>query len=126
MPITGKCHCGSVTYTINQALGFQFICQCHSCQRLSGSGHLAATIVQQSHFSVSGNLRTYTYTGGSGYTITSSVCDHCFSGVFATLQAHPDIAVVKAGTLDDQGMFSPQKIIHDDEKAPWDNPLITQ
>ena len=124
MSITGKCHSGDLTYTINGALGFQFICQCHSCQRLSGSGHLAGSTVQKSEFSFSGKVLHYSYIGGSGEAIDSSVCKRCFSGVFATLDAHPELVVIKAGTLDDPSVFMPTHIMHDDEKAPWDKPSL--
>lgn len=100
MTITGGCRCGACRYTIDWAeLPAVYACHCHVCQRWSGSAYGVQALVGETQ--ICGDR------AGGGYekatedrTSVQRVCGECHSRLYNTNSRRPDIAVVRAGTLD--------------------------
>lgn len=117
--LQGGCHCGAVRYRLSQAPDFTFLCHCRNCQKLNGSMRLAGATLPLEALDIQGELRGYAYRGGKG-DIVSYFCPACGTHVYATPKAYGDVAVVRAGTLDEPERFTPKKSIFTDTAYAWE------
>jgi len=117
--LTGGCHCGAVRYEVYVPLGFQILCQCHNCQRLSGSAFSALAAVPKSAMTLKGELASYEYDNGNGTGIRRrSFCPKCGSVIRGGNPAE-DFVTLSASSLDDPSAFSPTAVIHHDDARSW-------
>lgn len=124
MSIAGGCACGAVRYSGQVEPGFSFLCQCRSCQRSSGSGHLAQFVYPRTDFHVRGRTQSWTRQTDSGNTVTKFACATCLSPLWGAPSVAPDLVMIAAASLDDPTAFRPTKILYADEAAPWDCPAV--
>lgn len=120
-PITGRCACGSVRYSISSEPGFSFLCQCRQCQRASGSGHASLFVVPKDAVTVEGELAFYDQSADDGATVSRGFCPRCGSPVLGRTTGAPDIVLITAASLDDPGRFRPQKVVFSANRQPWDH-----
>ena len=67
MKIDGRCHCGYITYEAEIEPEKVMICHCADCQTLSGSAFRTVAFTKKGTFKLlSGELKVYVKTGGSG------------------------------------------------------------
>ncbi len=122
--ITGGCACGAVRYEGQADPGFSFLCQCRSCQHLTGSGHLAQFMYPRAQLKVIGSTASWTRNTASGNTVEKVYCATCASPLYGLASISQDNAMVCAGSLDDPNIFRPAKILFSDEATHWDHPLL--
>ena len=122
--ISGKCHCGDVTYKAKSESPFQFLCHCNSCRKINGGGHLSGAIFNKEDFEYAGPAKLYEYAGGSGELIKSYFCEKCGNHLFAFPTYKDDIVVVKANTFDDEQSFKPMQSIFTEEAFHWDKAIL--
>lgn len=120
---TGACHCKKVTYLIKGAKTYEFLCHCSDCRVLNGGGHLSGIVFKEEDFSYEGKVQEYQYKGGSGELIHAHFCPNCSTGLFGLLDSHKGVVVVRANTLDDASIFTPQKSLFAEEAFAWDTVL---
>lgn len=100
MSVTGGCHCGLCRYTIDlPALPPVYACHCHICQRFSGSAFSVQALVRKEQLSVTGPVIFYEKVT-EDRTSVQRYCGECYSRIYNTNTRRPDVAVVRAGTLD--------------------------
>jgi hypothetical protein len=118
--IEGGCLCGQVRYTSTEEPVMTAVCHCKSCQRETGSSYSVLVAVSEASLSVTGDsLSKFQTTGDSGKPTHRHFCNQCGSPLFSTSEVVPDMAFVKAGTLDDTSWFEPQMHIWCSEKQSW-------
>ena len=99
--IEGGCRCGAVRYKLAlDALPPTYACHCLDCQTWSGSAFSQQTFVPEAALAVSGPVVVYEFTTPSGRTSTQRMCGVCHARIYNTNSARPNVAVVRAGTLD--------------------------
>ena len=118
--IKGNCHCQKSQYEVKGESSFDFICHCHSCQKLNGGGHLSGAMFNKDDFNFSGPLKSYTYQGGSGKNIEAYFCDNCGNHLFAFPGFKEDAVVIKANTFDDGSNFNPAQTLFKEDCFHWD------
>src|SRR5262249_6734944 len=64
-------------------------------------------------------LRTYDDVGGSGRAVRRQFCGNCGSQIVSATDAAPDVAFIKAGTLDDTSSLMPTMEIWCETAQPW-------
>jgi hypothetical protein len=121
--IKGKCHCGDVKTQIDSPKEFQFLCHCKSCQKLCGGSRLNGIIFSDEGFSVSGSTTKYVYQGGKK-EIESHFCRKCGTPMYALPKAAEGKVVLKANSLVDSSLFSPEKSIYSDEACSWEKGFV--
>jgi len=107
--ITGRCLCGAVTYTSDAPPVVQAVCHCTDCQRQTGGPFSVIVGVPRAAFTVEGDTLASFATIGEdhGGETQRSFCTACGSPVFSIAAVAPELAFIKAGTLDDASWVEP-------------------
>ena len=112
--VTGRCLCGSVSYTANVKTSDAGPCHCESCRRWSGGVFLAATADGPVAFQGEENITRYK----SSDWAERGFCKNCGSSLFYRL-VDEDMYILGTGVFDDQSALSMAHQIFIDEKPDW-------
>jgi hypothetical protein len=94
---SGRCLCGSVTYSVTHGLRDVLNCYCERCRRFTGH-HLAATAASADDVSIEDPTRQLTWYAVEGADY--GFCRTCGSSLFWRATAHPARLSICAGSLD--------------------------
>ena len=119
-PFTGGCACGAVRYECSAEPAIALNCHCRNCQRASGSAFASNLAVPKATLRLSGEVNYYEVQSDNGNTVGHGFCPACGSPVVAKASGLPDLAIVKAGSLDDPSWHKPGMNIFTDSAQPWD------
>ena len=118
--IKGGCRCGAVRYKLaRDALPPTYACHCLDCQTWSGSAFSQQTFVPEAALAVTGAVVVYEFTTPSGNSSTQRMCGVCHARIYNTNSARPNVAVVRAGTLDRSNELRVVAHIWVKRKQPW-------
>lgn len=118
----GHCLCGNITYTCAaETPMLTGICHCADCQRSSGSAFSVLVGVPIKSLQISGDsLKVYDTMGEDrGALAHRSFCGNCGSPIMSVLDDMPDMAVLKAGTLNDTSWLQPELEVWTGSAQPW-------
>jgi hypothetical protein len=120
-PITGRCLCGSVTYSADAEPVVQAVCHCTDCQRQTGNPFSVIVGVPRAAFNVEGNtLASFATTGEDhGEDTERNFCSACGSPVFSIASVMPEVTFIKAGSLDDASWLQPAVEVWTSSAQPW-------
>ena len=119
MKFSGSCLCGGVEYS-GETDGGGGHCYCADCRKSSGTGHSSHLIAPEGDFDYSGQLNFYASPADSGNVVNRRFCPSCGSPVFSTNSGYPGLVFVRASTLDDARVFSPQVVVYASRAPAWD------
>ena len=122
--LTGGCACGAVQFTAKGTPKFAFICQCRSCQQMTGSGHAVQFCHDADAFTFSGPVAGWSRPSASGHSVTKMFCPTCASPLWGTTTRAPGIVMALAGALDAPECVTPDRIFFADEAQPWDHASV--
>jgi len=124
-PITGSCLCGSITYRVDAEPIVQAVCHCADCQRQVGGPFSVIVGVPRDALTVAGDTISSFSTVGEdhGQETERSFCSRCGAPVFSISQAMPQMAFIKAGSLDDAAWLEPSVEVWTDSAQPWSSRL---
>jgi hypothetical protein len=114
--IIGGCLCGQVRYSANTDPVFVGVCHCQNCQKQTGTAFSVLVGVPKSALSIRGKIKTFHDIGGSGQAVKRNFCPECGSPIFTDADVIPDVAFIKAGTIDDTSWLDPAMHIYCDSK----------
>jgi hypothetical protein len=120
-PITGRCLCGGVTYSAEAEPVIQAACHCSDCQRQSGSPFSVIVGVPREALTVEGaTLGSFTTIGEDhGGETKRSFCTACGSPLFSIAAVAPELAFIKAGSLDNASWVQPSVEAWTSSAQPW-------
>jgi hypothetical protein len=120
-PITGRCLCGGVTYGADAEPVVQAVCHCTDCQRQTGSPFSVIVGVPRAALNVEATtIASYATTGEDhGGDTERSFCSACGSPVFSIAAVMPELAFIKAGSLDDASWLEPAVEAWTSSAQPW-------
>src|ERR1700730_2627906 len=120
-PITGRCLCGGVTYSADAEPVVQAVCHCTDCQRQTGNPFSVIFGVPRTALNVEGDtLASFATTGeDNGRETHRSFCSACGSPVFSIAAVAPELAFIKAGSLDDASWLEPAVEVWTSSAQPW-------
>jgi hypothetical protein len=120
-PITGRCLCGGVTYSADAEPVVQAVCHCADCQRQTGNPFSVIVGVPRAALNVEGStLASFATTGEDhGRDTQRSFCSACGSPVFSIAAVAPDLAFIKAGSMDDASWLEPAVEVWVSSAQPW-------
>jgi len=118
---SGHCLCGSITYTATAAPVMQGVCHCTDCQRQTGTAFSIVIGVPRDALRIEGDtLSSFTTIGEVHQTPTErKFCSACGSPIASFVEGMPDLAWIKAGTLDDASWLEPAFEIWVRSAQPW-------
>jgi hypothetical protein len=120
--LSGGCACGAVRYACTAEPLFALNCHCRDCQRETGSAFAPILAVPSSAFAVTRGIpRYFDVTADSGYLTRRAFCGECGSPLFGEPGSSPDMVTIRAGSLDDPGIFRPTQDIFVASAQPWDH-----
>lgn len=118
---TGKCLCGSVSYTINADEPLRMAqCHCKDCQRASGGGHMSLAFFKADDVDIKGETASFGATADSGNINTRHFCPKCGSRVYGENSARPGLIGLSVGCADDNAWFKPAAIVYAKDRPAWD------
>jgi len=120
-PLTGRCLCGGVTYSADAEPIIQAVCHCADCQRQTGNPFSVLVVVPRAAFEVEGDtLATFATIGEDhGEETQRSFCSACGSPIFSIAAVAPELAFIKAGSLDDSSWLEPAVEAWTSSAQPW-------
>src|SRR6476661_4573662 len=74
MPITGRCFCGAVTFTCDEAPVMTRACWCRDCRYLAAGNATVNAIFKAEGVKVSGEVTEYRSTADSGTAMRRGFC----------------------------------------------------
>ena len=110
-----------MTYSADAEPLVQGVCHCTDCQRQTGNPFSVIVGVPRSAFKVEGStLASYATTGDDhGGDTERNFCSACGAPVFSIAAAMPDLAFIKAGSLDDASWVKPAAEVWTSSAQPW-------
>src|SRR5438309_11093653 len=117
--ISGACLCGAVAYTAEAEATTVTVCHCRDCQKFTGSAFAALMVVPKEALTLSGTLKTFTSTGGSGKPILRHFCPECGSSIAEEPGTRPGMVILNVGTFDDPTVAKAGREIFRDDALPW-------
>src|SRR5579859_2586465 len=119
--ITGHCLCGSVAYHAEAAPLIQGACHCEDCQRQTGTAFSVFVGIPRAALTVEGDtIASYTVTGEDhGSENERTFCSACGSPIASYIGVIPELAILKAGTIDDRSWLEPAMEIWSRSAQPW-------
>lgn len=117
--LSGSCLCGAVRYEITGDAGQFWHCHCQRCRKATGTGHASNIIMKPESVDwTSGNDRLQYYKVPDAKRFATVFCRICGS-LMPRVAQDLSIAVIPAGTLDDDPGIRPDGRIFQDSRAPW-------
>ena len=119
--ISGICLCGAVKYTSTAEPVMVALCNCHHCQKQSGSAISVIAMVRKADLELTGELTSYTDAGDSGNALERQFCGQCGSPIVSVIPAMDaqGMTFIKAGTLDDTSGLAPTVHLWTQSAQDW-------
>lgn len=118
---TGSCLCGAVHYECSTEPAFVGHCHCVDCRKSSGTGHGTHVGMPEQAVRVEGEVKIYDQPADSGNIVSRAFCPNCGSAIYSTNSGVPGITFVRASSLDDPEVITPQMIVYASRAASWDH-----
>ena len=120
MKVTGRCHCGQISFAAEIDAARVRVCHCTDCQTLSGSAFRTNVPVVTGTFALgSGEPRIYVKTGDSGNKVTHGFCADCGTPIYSQTSGDPPGYSLRVGTLDQRAELQPARQIWVRSALPW-------
>lgn len=116
MAITGRCHCGAISYEASGTPEHHAICHCDDCRRWSGAPMVGWIAFNEAQVTVSGEPATY----HSSVHGVRQFCAQCGTGLFyLNADALPGTIDIQSGTLDSPEEQEPGAQIMVKDRLAW-------
>lgn len=115
MTRTGRCACGSVTYSTTAADLWAGHCHCESCRRASSAPVTSFFGVPRDSVTWNGEIAVRASAAG----VQRGFCAQCGTQLYYQFDGWPDETHLYAATLDDPTQFHPTAHFHFAERVPW-------
>ena len=120
MTIKGGCRCGAVRYRISRDdLPPVYSCHCLFCQSGSGSAFSQQAVIAAASIEAEGPILDYRFERHDGSEGHHRLCATCYTRLWSTSSARPEVALLRAGTLDRSQEIVPSAHIWTKRKQPW-------
>ena len=119
--LDGSCLCGAVTYSCAADPVATAVCHCTECQKQTGTSFSVIVAVPREALKLEGDsLATFTTVGtDTGQEVARRFCRECGSPIVSLSAGIPEVALIKAGTLDDRSWLEPTLHVWCESAQPW-------
>jgi hypothetical protein len=120
MNVTGRCHCGQITYGAEVDPATTGICHCTDCQMLTGTAYRVTVRAPAESFVLRGGPPTiYIKTADSGTQRAHAFCPRCGTPIYASAVTDPPTYSLRVGGLDRRAELPPRRQQWCDSALPW-------
>ncbi len=117
--LSGTCLCGAVRYEITGRDGRFWHCHCRRCRKATGTGHASNVLLKPDKVEwTAGEELLKRYKVPEARAFATVFCSHCGS-LMPRVAPDMSIAVVPAGTLDNDPGLRPEARIFQGSRAAW-------
>ena len=120
MHLTGHCHCGAVSFTVDGEPVLMAQCHCNACRRITGTGHNVQAFFKRADVTITGETHIHESTADSGSIRTRHFCPVCGSRLFSQNSKGLHLLGISVGAFDDSSWFNPTIIRYGAERPVWD------
>ena len=120
MQVSGQCLCGAVRYRGETEPQFQGKCYCTDCRKTSAAGHAAMMGFAADALRITGDVTEFHSRADSGADVIRAFCPTCGTGIHSRNSKMPGLIFLRASTLDDPNLFTPQMIVWAARAPAWD------
>jgi len=114
--LTGRCHCGAISYEAEGEPAHHALCHCSDCRRCAGAPAVGWMAFKEEQVRVQGTPITY----ASSEHGRRSFCGTCGTGLFYRNDAFlPGIVDIQSSTLDSPEKHAPGAHIQTAERLDW-------
>jgi hypothetical protein len=120
--LEGGCACGAIRYRLTDTPMIVHACHCRDCQKLTGSALVINLWIERQFVETSGvePIAFPQPPGPSGSAHDVLHCATCGTALWGKYHSLPgDTLFVRAGTLDDPSLVTPDVHIFTRSKVPW-------
>ena len=118
--LDAECACGACKMTVTGDPLKIVHCQCTTCQKLSGTGHLTNIVIAKGSATLTGPATVYESKADSGNTNTRTFCSKCGSQMLRQNSSMADVDIMHAGTVTDIAALKPDAVIWHKSAVHWD------
>ena len=121
MKVTGRCHCGQISWEAEIDPGAVRICHCTDCQRLTGSAFRTNVASLPGSFALTGGSpKIYLKTADSGNKRAHAFCPDCGTPIYAAAPGpNPQSVGLRVGALDQRAELKPVRQGWCVSALPW-------
>jgi hypothetical protein len=117
--LMGSCLCGAVKYEVAGQPKLFYHCHCKRCRKATGTGHASNLFLQPATLKwLAGQEHIRAFKVPEAQRFTNQFCEMC-GGRLPRQPPGSDVAIVPAGSLDDEAPISPQARIFTGSRASW-------
>lgn len=119
MQITGKCHCGAISFTAQVDPSRVIVCHCADCQQFSGAPFRAVLPTPVENVSLLGTAKHYIKTAESGNRRVQAFCADCGTQLYATEADNPKTLNIRLGCVNERALLAPCAQVWREAAMPW-------
>jgi hypothetical protein len=119
MDISGKCHCGAISFTATVDPQRVLVCHCTDCQIFSGAPFRAVLPVDVTLVKLVGSPKQYVKRAQSGNERAQAFCGNCGTQLYATEANEPKVLNIRLGCIDQRAQLLPRLQIWTRSAMPW-------
>ncbi|MCK0531385.1 GFA family protein [Sphingobium agri] len=113
------CLCGTVRIEIDAEPMAARMCWCRLCQYLGGGTATVNVCFPAEKVQTKGEVRWHESIADSGNRMRRGFCPQCGTPLFSQAESRPHLIFIRAGALDDPGLFAPQAVIWTEAAPHW-------
>jgi len=118
--VKGSCLCGSITFESEAEPAVTGICACRQCQKEGGGAFSINVALPRTGLKIAGRtLKTFRDRGENGQPVHRLFCGKCGSPIVSYSDGLPEVAFIKAGTLEDTSWLKPTMEAWRETAEPW-------
>lgn len=127
MQVTGRCHCGNISFDAVIDARAVSICHCTDCQRLTGSPFRVTVVAAREDLRLTGGEpKVYRKLGDNGRARLQFFCDNCGSPMFTTGEGEDaKIWGLRWGSIDQRERLKPQAQYWCRSEAGWVGDIVS-
>ncbi|MGY0195637.1 GFA family protein [Leptothrix sp. BB-4] len=120
MHITGKCHCGAISFTATVDPKRVLVCHCADCQTMSGAPFRAVLPTPVGDVVMTGAAKHYVKVAESGNRRVQAFCPECGTQLYATeADGEPKVMNLRLGCVDQRDQLVPVAQLWGESAMPW-------
>lgn len=119
MQISGKCHCGAISFTALVDPGKVMVCHCADCQQFSGAPFRAVLPAPAAGVVMSGEPKRYVKVAESGNRRVQAFCAECGTQLYASDVENPQVLNLRLGCITERAQLVPSVQVWGESAMPW-------